>query len=204
MIVLIGSTPMALAAINPNVDPILSEAVDGTPNAIDEPAPPFALVDQHGQRVSLASFRGHVIALTFLDPVCTTDCPLIAQEFRNTDQQLAGQSRQVDFIAIVANPIYRSESFTNAFDREEGLMHIANWYYLTGSLPALRRVWNSYGIPVQTIPDGAMVAHAELAFVIDDHGRERDALVDDPGGSQTTASSFSSLLLNEIDQVLNT
>jgi cytochrome oxidase Cu insertion factor (SCO1/SenC/PrrC family) len=203
VVVLIGSTPMALAAINPNADPILSEAADGTPNAINELAPPFALIDQHGHRVSLASFRGHVIALTFLDPVCTTDCPLIAQEFHNTDERLAAQSRQVDFIAIVANPIYRSVSFTNAFDRQEGLMHVANWYYLTGSLPELRHVWNAYGIPVDTVPDGAMVAHAELAFVIDDHGRERDALVDDPGGNQTTAASFSSLLLNQIDQVLN-
>jgi cytochrome oxidase Cu insertion factor (SCO1/SenC/PrrC family) len=202
VVVLIGTAPMALAAVNPNADPILSEAVDGTPNAIDMPAPPFALVDQHGQQVSLASFRDHVIALTFLDPVCTSDCPLIAQEFRNTDERLATQSNRVDFIAIVANPIYRAVSFTNAFDRQEGLTHVANWYYLTGSLPELRRVWNSYGVPVETIPDGAMVAHADLAFVIDDHGRERDALIDDPGPSQSTASSFSSLLLNQIDQVL--
>ncbi len=203
VIVLIGSAPMALAAVNPNVDPILSEAVNGTPNAIDEPAPPFALVDQDGHQVSLAGLRGHVIALTFLDPVCTSDCPLIAQEFRNADLRLAGQGPRVDFIAIVANPIYRSVTFTDAFDRQEGLTHVANWYYLTGSLPELQRVWNSYGIPIQTIPDGAMVAHADLAFVIDDHGRERDALVDDPGGSQATASSFSSLLLSQIDQVLN-
>ena len=59
-------------------------------------------------------------------------------------------------------------SFTNAFDRQEGLAHVANWYYLTGSLPALERVWNSYGEPVQTVPDGAMVAHGDLAFVIDE------------------------------------
>ncbi len=203
VVVLIGTAPMALAAVNPNADPILSEALDGTPNAIDIPAPPFALVDQHGHEVSLASLHGHVVALTFLDPVCTSDCPLIAQEFRNTDERLAADGNRVDFIAIVANPIYRSVSFTNAFDRQEGLVHVANWYYLTGSLPELRRVWNSYGVPVQTIPDGAMVAHADLAFVIDEQGREREALIDDPGSSRPTASSFSSLLQNQIDQVLN-
>jgi cytochrome oxidase Cu insertion factor (SCO1/SenC/PrrC family) len=202
-IVLVGSAPMAMAAINRNADPILTEALDGTPNALDTPAPPFALTDQHGQPVSLAALRGHVVALTFLDPVCTSDCPLIAQEFRETDQRLASQSPQVDFVAIVANPIYRSASFTNAFDRQEDLTHLANWYFLTGSVQALQRVWNSYGVLVQTIGNGGMVAHSDLAFVIDSGGHERDALVDDPGPTQVFASSFSSLLLSRIDNVLN-
>ena len=91
-VVLIGTAPMATAAVNPNADPILTEALDGTPNALDIPAPHFTLTDQRGQPVSLASLRGHTVALTFLDPVCTTDCPLIAQEFRQTDQRLGAQS----------------------------------------------------------------------------------------------------------------
>ena len=202
-IVIVGTAPMAMAAVNQNADPILTEALDGSPNSLDLPAPHFALTDQHGDPVSLASLRGHTVALTFLDPVCTSDCPLIAQEFRQTDQRLGDQAGHVDFVAIVANPIYRSASFTNAFDRQESLDHLPNWYYLTGSLPELQRVWNSYGIEVNTVGAGAMVAHSDLAFVIDSHGRERDALIDDPGPTQTFASSFSSLLLSRIDQVVN-
>jgi cytochrome oxidase Cu insertion factor (SCO1/SenC/PrrC family) len=201
-IVLVGSAPMAMAAINRNADPILTEALDGTPNALNTPAPPFSLTDQHGRPVSLATLRGHVVALTFLDPVCTSDCPLIAQEFRETDQRLAGESDHVDFVAIVANPIYRSASFTNAFDRQENLTHLPNWYFLTGSVRSLQQVWNSYGVLVQTVGNGAMVAHSDLAFVIDANGHERDALIDDPGPTQVFASSFSSLLLSRVDQVL--
>jgi len=201
-IVIVGTAPMAMAAVNQNADPILTEALDGSPNSLDLPAPHFALTDQHGNPVSLANLRGHTVALTFLDPVCTSDCPLIAQEFRQTDQRL-GEASNVDFVAIVANPIYRSASFTNAFDRQESLDHLPNWYYLSGSLPELQRVWNSYGILVNTVGAGAMVAHSDLAFVIDSHGRERDALIDDPGPTQTFASSFSSLLLSRIDQVTN-
>jgi cytochrome oxidase Cu insertion factor (SCO1/SenC/PrrC family) len=202
-IVVIGSAPMALATVDRQADPILTEALDGTPNAIDSPAPPFQLVDQHGRPVSLSGLRGHVVALTFLDPVCTSDCPLIAQEFRQSEQQLSGQSARVDFVAVVANPIYRSVSFTNAFDRQEGLAHLPNWYYLTGSVPALQRVWDSYGVEVETIANGAMVAHSDVAYVIDARGHERDALVDDPGPTQAFASSFSSLLTSRIDEVLN-
>ena len=201
-VVVIGAAPMAMATVNRNADPVVSEALDGTPNALDTPAPAFALTDQHGHPVSLASLRGHVVALTFLDPVCTTDCPLIAQEFRHTDQQMGAQGGKVDFVAIVANPVYRSQSYTQAFDQQEGTAHLRNWYFLTGSLPALQRVWNSYGELVQTLPAGAMIAHNDIAFVIDVHGHERDALIDDPGPTQTTAASFSSLLQSRIDQVL--
>jgi cytochrome oxidase Cu insertion factor (SCO1/SenC/PrrC family) len=202
-VVVIGAAPMATAAVDQRTDPILSVALDGTPNSLDSPAPPFALTDQNGRPVSLESLRGHTVALTFLDPVCTTDCPLIAQEFRQADQQLSSQRARVDFVAIVANPIFRSAAFTNAFDRQEGLTNLANWYFLTGSLPALQHVWDSYGVLVSTLTAGAMVAHSDLAFVIDAQGRERDALIDDPGPTQSYASSFSSLLLSRIDDVVH-
>ena len=202
-VVLVGAAPMATAAVNSNADPILSEALNGSPNALEVPAPHFTLTDQHGRTVSLASLRGHTVALTFLDPVCTSDCPLIAQEFRQTDLQLGAAARNVDFVAIVSNPIYRSISFTNAFDSQESMNRLPNWYYLTGSVAQLQQVWNSYGVLVSTVGAGAMVAHSDLAFVIDGRGRERDALIDDPGPTQTYASSFSSLLLSRIDQAVH-
>jgi len=46
------------------------------------------------------------------------------------------------------------------------------------------------------------VAHSDIAFVIDGRGHERDALIDDPAPTSTTASSFSSLLQSRIDQLL--
>jgi cytochrome oxidase Cu insertion factor (SCO1/SenC/PrrC family) len=203
-IVLVGTAPMTLAAANPNADPIITEAMNGTPNVIDSPAPAFSLVDQHGRPVSLSSLRGHTVALTFLDPVCTSDCPLIAQEFHQADDRLGTQDEKVDFVAIVANPIYRSVAFTDAFDRQEGLAHVGNWLFLTGSVEQLRRVWSSYGVLVETAGAGAMVAHSDLTFVIDARGNERVELDDDPGSGGTPSStSFSSLLLDRIDLVLN-
>jgi len=94
-------------------------------------------------------------------------------------------------------------SYTNAFDQQEGLTDLPNWYFLTGPVAALQRAWDSYGVQVQTVANGAMVAHSDLAFVIDANGRERDALLDEPGPTQVTASSFSSLLSSRIQQALN-
>ena len=39
---------------------------------------------------------------------------------------------------------------------------------------------------VSTVANGAMVAHSDLAFVIDSQGRQRDALIDDPGPTQAS------------------
>jgi cytochrome oxidase Cu insertion factor (SCO1/SenC/PrrC family) len=203
VVVMVGTAPMTFAAANPNADPIISQALNGTPNIVNTPAPPFALIDQRGTPVSLSSLRGHTVVLTFLDPVCTSDCPLIAQEFHQTDERLGSQRSKVDFVAVVANPIYRSISFTNAFDRQEGLTHVGNWLYLTGSVSQLRRVWNSYGVLVQSAGAGAMIAHSDLAFVIDAHGHERAEMEDDPGTGGPQSSSFTSLLLNRISAVLN-
>jgi cytochrome oxidase Cu insertion factor (SCO1/SenC/PrrC family) len=201
-IVLVGTAPMTLAATNSQADPIISQALNGTPNVLTVPAPPFTLINQRGESVSLSSLRGHTVALTFLDPVCTSDCPLIAQEFHQADEQLGNNSSKVDFVAVVANPIYRSIDFTQAFDRQEGLSHVRNWLYLTGSVSQLQHVWSSYGVLVESAGAGAMAAHSDLAFVINGRGVEEAVLQSDPGtGAQ--ASSFSSLLLERINLVLH-
>ncbi|HTY96726.1 MAG TPA: SCO family protein, partial [Solirubrobacteraceae bacterium] len=147
-ITLVGAVPLAVAATEPHASPIIAEAVDGTSNAVDLPASAFTLTDQHDQPVSLAALRGRTIALTFLDDVCTSDCPVIAQEFRLADTMLGAEARQVELVAVDANPRYIAPDYLAAFDRQEGLEAIPNWLYLTGSLAQLTRVWSAYGAQV--------------------------------------------------------
>ena len=194
---------MAAASTNPNADPIVSQAIDGTPNVVNYPAPPFQLVDQRGQVVSLHSLRGKAIALAFLDPVCVSDCPIIAQELLETDHILGSTARRVELVAVVINPVYRSSGYLQAFDRQEGLQHVANWDFLTGSVAQLRSIWESFGILVQYSTGGAMIAHSDLAYVIDLKGRARYLIDTDPGpGTQVTKSSFSAVLASAIEKVL--
>jgi cytochrome oxidase Cu insertion factor (SCO1/SenC/PrrC family) len=190
-VVLIGAAPMALAQANPNADPIIARAIAGSYAPLNVAAPAFRLTDQNGAQVSLASLRGKVVLLTFLDPVCTSDCPLIAQEFREADQVLGRRSRGVELVAIVANPLYRDRAYTRAFDRQEHLGSLPNWLYLTGSLAQLRQAWRAFGTGAEIVPAGGMVAHADVAFVIDASGRTRTELDFDPGpGTASSVSSF--------------
>jgi cytochrome oxidase Cu insertion factor (SCO1/SenC/PrrC family) len=202
-VVILGAAPMAAAQASPNATTILAEAIAGSIAPLNLPAAGFHLTDQNGHPVSLATLRGKVVLMTFLDPVCTSDCPVIAQEFREAGQLLGADSRRVDLVAIVANPVFYQESYTRAFTRQEDLSGVPNWMFLTGSLPALKQVWKNYGVAALVEPGGSMVAHTEMAFVIDRSGRIREEFSDDPGpGTAPTKDSFAVLLADSAKQYL--
>ncbi len=202
-VIILGAAPMAAAQANPVADTILAQAIDGDSAPLNYPAPAFALTDQHGRPVTLASLRGKVVLLTFLDPVCTSDCPLEAQEFREAGQLLGGSDKHVELVAIVANPVDYQVGYTQAFDRQEGLAAVPNWLYLTGSLAELQHVWRDYGIAAQAEPAGAMIGHSEVAFALDRNGRVRQEMGFDPGpGTTATVSSFAAELTDAARQLL--
>jgi cytochrome oxidase Cu insertion factor (SCO1/SenC/PrrC family) len=203
-VVLVGAAPMAFASVNRTADPVIAQALAGTSGQPDTPAPGFTLTSQDGRQVSLAGLRGKVVLLTFLDPVCTTDCPLIAQEMRSADTMLGAKAGNTELVAVVANPTYTSTAYTRTFTSEEGLAQTPNWLYLTGSLSQLADVWHHYGIEVENLPAGAMTAHNDIAFVISANGTVRQELSDDPGpGTPATKSSFASLMADSVLQTMS-
>jgi cytochrome oxidase Cu insertion factor (SCO1/SenC/PrrC family) len=202
-ITLVGTAPMALAATNHNADPLLAQAVDGSPEAFNIPEPAVGLVDQNGRPVSLASLRGKAVALTFLDPVCTSDCPVIAEEFRQAYTILGAAAGRVALVAVDANPRYIARDYLIAFDQQERMQTVANWLFLTGTLPQLQHAWRALGATVQYLPAGAMIDHSEFAYVIDPSGHIRYDLDVDPGpATEATQSSFAVTLAQTLKTAL--
>jgi cytochrome oxidase Cu insertion factor (SCO1/SenC/PrrC family) len=202
-LIILGAAPMAAAQANPVADPILAEAINGSSAPLDVPAPTFSLTDQHGRTVTLASLRGKVVLLTFLDDTCSVDCPLIAQEFRAAGQ-LLGDPRRVELVAINYNPLYTQVSYIQAFNRQEGLARVPNWLFLTGTRTQLEQVWRRYGAaPAEVLPAGSMIGHGDYAFVIDQAGHLRRELGFATGpGTQATKSSFAAELTDAANQLL--
>jgi len=202
-VILIGAAPMAAAAANRTADPIIAEAISGDSALIDSPAPGFTLTDQNGRTVTLASLHGKVILMTFLDPVCTTDCPIIGLEFKEAGILLGSADKNVELVAIAANPTYYSTADDRAFDTEDDLTTVPNWRYLTGPLPQLEKMWDAYGVDVQNQAAGAMTAHNDIAIVISPAGQIVQELSADPGPASTTSeSSYSVLLADDARQAL--
>lgn len=150
--------PTTGASANPVLDPgtVLSGA-----------APAFTLTDQFGKRVSLSSFRGKVVVLSFNDPQCTTICPLTTTALLHAKALLAGAAARVQLVGIGANPDATQVKWVRAYSRAHGMLH--KWRFLTGSLPELKRVWHAYGIEAAVV--GGMIDHTPATYVIDSRGR---------------------------------
>ena len=60
------------------------------------PAPEFALTSQDGAPVTLADFRGKVVAVTFIFTLCTTTCPVLTPMMSFVQDQLGSGLRRED------------------------------------------------------------------------------------------------------------
>ncbi|HEY2239418.1 MAG TPA: hypothetical protein VGI21_11540, partial [Streptosporangiaceae bacterium] len=107
-------------------------------------------------------------------------------------------------VAVNNNPLYHQAAYIQAFDRQEGLASTPNWEYLSSDNPAtLRKVYQEYGVPAETLPAGAMLGHSDIAYVINQQGQLTEELDMDPGpGTAATESSFATELAEAANKTL--
>ena len=107
-------------------------------------APPFRdFRDQLGQPVNSAQFAGKLQVVTFLDPYCTNDCPLIALHLvaLENDLRLAQLQQHVQLVAFNVDPWHTGPAQTAAFMREYGWNpDDTRWQFLSAAPAATRRV----------------------------------------------------------------
>lgn len=186
--VLVSATSMAVAAFSP-AESTLFLAANGSVGSEHVRETPFTLTDQHGRPYTLGEHRGRYTILAFLDPVCWTDCPLIANQLAQVRAAL-GPGAPVDVVAVAANPEHQTLANVRHFIAIHHLASVPDFYFVTGPVAKTRPVWNAYGIGVSNEPGFAMSIHADYLFVIDPHGYVRWLVPDDPGrgGAQTTST----------------
>ncbi len=169
--------PAAGANIRPsgipgNISTSLANLMQLSP-ILNARAPAFTLTDQHGRTMSLASLRGKVVVLEFMDPHCTDICPIVSQEFVAAYHELGAQAGKVVFAAINVNQYHASVASMAAFSTAHQLSTIPGWHFFTGPLPALRTAWRDYNITVETPSPNADIIHTSSVYFIDAQGRER-------------------------------
>ena len=152
-----STMPTTGAIANPVLDP-------GT--ALSGAAPGFTLTDQFGKRISLRSFRGKVVVLSFNDPQCTTICPLTTTALVHAKQLLGSAAARVELVGVGANPDATQVKWVRAYSQSHRMLH--KWRFVTGSLPELKRVWRAYGIEAAVVH--GLIDHTPATYVIDSHG----------------------------------
>ena len=136
-------------------------------------APGFTLTDQRGHAMSLASLRGKVVVLEFMDPHCTDICPIVSQEFVDAYHQLGARAGKVVFAAINVNQYHATVANMATFSNAQRLNTIPSWHFFTGPVPALQTAWRDYNVEVQAPNPNADIIHSSAVYFIDAQGRER-------------------------------
>ena len=136
------------------------------------PAPPIALQDHRGETITLADQHGKVVLLTFLDPQCTDDCLLLAQQIAFAMERLAADAQDVVVMAVNVNEREQAPAAMAHFLESQGLADDPAWHFLGGNWPRIAEIIAAYHIsaggPKPEKPDE--IAHQDVVFVIDRQG----------------------------------
>jgi len=136
------------------------------------PAPQFTLVSQDGTRVSLADYRGKVVALTFIFASCTDTCPLLTDKMARIQDALGDKfGARIAFISITVDPQRDTPEVLKEYATNFGA-NLAGWAFLTGDPATIHDVERRYGVFAETTASGD-INHTFLTSLIDRRGMLR-------------------------------
>jgi protein SCO1/2 len=136
------------------------------------PAPEFTLTNQDGQRTSLSSFRGKVVAITFIYTTCADTCPLLMAKMVSLQDRLGPDfGPQVQFLSITVDPARDTPAVLKRYSEGQGAQG-AGWAFLTGTPSEIRAVTKHYGVYYRKTSRGD-VDHTFLTSLVDQDGMLR-------------------------------
>lgn len=137
------------------------------------PAPAFTLRDQNGQMISLADFRGKVVAVTFLDSHCVQQCPLQGEQL-GVAMKALGKATPFTLLVVSVAPTTDTPNSVKTFAAQHHWTD--DWHWLNGSPDQLTTVWKAYSIDVEPGPAGK-IPHSVALYLLDRQGYERAGLL---------------------------
>lgn len=125
-------------------------------------APDFTLVDQRGEEISLARFRGRPVVLTFVFAHCQTMCPLIVQNLKRVSPGAA--------LLVTLDPWRDTPSALPGIARRWDVPEA--FHVLSSRSPAaVLSVAGAYRVPFERNERTGDIAHPGLVFLVDAQGR---------------------------------
>jgi protein SCO1/2 len=133
-------------------------------------AQPIALHDAWGRPVSLGSYRGKYVLVTFLYVHCPDVCPLIAQNLNATLRQLGAKRSQVRVLAVSVDPKGDTPAAVRRYIAQRRLL--PQFRYLLGTRSQLGKVWAAWHVLAVRSKPG-VVDHVAYTSLVDPSGRQR-------------------------------
>lgn len=157
----------------------------GDPLYGSKPLPAIPLINEHGQRTSLAAYRGRFVVFAPAMTLCTQVCPMTTGSLIDFVAKLraAGLASKVVVAEVTVDPWRDSPARLRAYKRMTG----ADFTMLTGSVANISRLWKTLGIYFERVkqgnppaidwwthrPETFDVEHSDGLFVLDPAGDER-------------------------------
>jgi protein SCO1/2 len=132
--------------------------------------PAIDLVDQNGRTVSLASFKGKPVLVSFIHASCLGVCELMTAKMRAVAQSLGAESEaKVTMLSITTDPAEDGPKELRAYAKKEGV-NADGWVFLTGKPDRIARLLVLYGVPYRENHDEE--THVMKLFLLGPDGRE--------------------------------
>jgi protein SCO1/2 len=142
---------------------------------LDRPAPALGLVDQHGDTVTLARFRGRPLLVTFAYAHCETVCPLLVQEVLRARRQLGTAAPAV--LVVTVDPWRDVPSRLPAIATGWRLPQEA--WVVSGDVATVTATLDRWNVPHLRDARTGAVTHPNLVYVVDPQGRLAYAVTGD-------------------------
>lgn len=127
-------------------------------------APDFSLTDERGRRVTMRSYRGKPVIVSFLYSTCRDTCPLQAQQIKGALNELGAD---VPALAVSVDPPRDTRRNAAAFLGKQRMTGRLRW--VLGSRAQLAPVWNAYAATGQRNDE----EHNARFVLVDPKGMQR-------------------------------
>jgi protein SCO1/2 len=136
------------------------------------PAPDFALTSQDGERVTLADYRGKVVAVAFIFTTCPDICPMLTANMASVQEELGEDfGAKIAFASITVDPERDTPDVLKNYAEMFGA-DLDGWTFLTGDPAAVKDIGRQYGIFAAKAAGGE-VDHTLLTSLVDQQGNLR-------------------------------
>jgi len=132
-------------------------------------APDFTLTSQDRAPVSLADFRGRVVAVTFIFTRCTATCPVLTPLMSLVQDRLGRDfASKIVFASITVDPEHDTPEMLKLYAQMYGA-DLGGWSFLTGPPPVIADLSRRYGVYAVKDANGE-VEHSFLTSIVDQRG----------------------------------
>src|SRR5277367_5796286 len=132
--------------------------------------PDITLMDQHGQKVSLASLKGKPVLFDFIYTTCPGPCLVLTSRMKQIANRLGSKlGTDARIVSITVDPEHDHPEQLNAYAKAQGA-DVNGWLFLTGSPSQIDDVLARFDLIRQHEADGT-VDHVLEFFLVDANGR---------------------------------